>query len=243
MARRVLVTRPEAEAVSLARELARRGIQALIAPMLVIVPTGVSLADAGRFQAATVTSGNGADALAAAMPRRALPVFAVGEATAERLRHHGFAAVSAAEGTGLALAELIRNKVRPGAGALLWVSGDEIRVDLATELGRHGFEVERVIGYRATAASELPAEAVEAMSDGTADGVLFFSPRSAERFASLVSAAGLARRTAGMTAYCLSAAVADAARPLPWATIRIARRPTSGDLLATLDDAISSDPD
>lgn len=243
MARRVLVTRPQAEAASLANELARRGIEAVMAPMLAIVPTGARIPDAVRFQAAAVTSGNGADGLAAAISRRALPVFAVGGATGEALRGHGFAPVFVAEGTGLALVGLILNKVLPVDGPLLWLSGDEVRVDLAAELGRNGIEVERVIGYRAEAAAELPAEAAKALSDGTVGGALFFSPRSAERFASLVTGAGLARQTAGMTAHCLSAAVAEAARTLPWATIRIARRPTRDDLLATLDDTTWSDPD
>lgn len=243
MARRVLVTRPAAEARSLADELSRRGIEAVVAPVLDIVPTGARVDGAGRFQAVLVTSGNGADALATAMAERTLPVLAVGAATAGRLREHGFAAVTAAEGTGLALVELILNNLRPGDRPLLWISGDEVRVDLAEELGGHGFEVERVIGYRATAAEALPEAAARALAEGSVEGVLFFSPRSAERFASLVGQAALARRTTGMTAYCLSPAVAEAARTLPWAAIRTATRPTRDGLLATLDDRTASDPD
>ena len=243
MTRRVLVTRPEAESHDLAEALRRRGIEPVMAPMLAIQPTGATIADADRYRAAIVTSGNGADGLAAATTRRELAVFAVGEATAERLRGHGFALVVAAEGTGHALVELILNKVRPGAGPLLWASGDEVRVDVADELGRHGYEVERVIAYRAMAADDLPAAARRALAEGAADGVLFFSPRTARRFASLVAGAGLTQRTAAMTAHCLSAAVADAARSLPWAAIRIAQRPTRNDLLATLDDTTTSDPD
>lgn len=234
--RRVLVTRPEADARPLVAELGRRGIGAVIAPLLAIVPTGVRVSDAGRFQAALVTSGNGADGLAAATSRRDLPVYAVGRATAERLRGHGFARVMAAEGTGHALAELILDNARPGDGPLLWLCGDEIRVDLAAELGGHGYEVERVIGYRAQAVEALPAAAARALSEGTVDGVLFFSPRTAERFASLVIDAGLAQNTAVLTAHCLSAAVADAARSLNWSAIRTAARPTRDDLLATLGD-------
>lgn len=243
MPRRVLVTRPEAESHELAEALRRRGIEPVTAPMLAIEPTGATVGDAGRYRAAVVTSGNGADGLAAATTYRAMPVFAVGEATAERLRGQGFTAIEAAGGTGLALVELILDKVRPASGPLLWVSGDEVRVDMAEELGRHGYEVERVIAYRAVAAADLPAAARCALAEGTADGVLFFSPRTAERFASLVAGAGLTKRAAAMTAHCLSAAVAEAARSLPWAAIRIARRPTRDDLLATLDDTTASDPD
>lgn len=243
MTRRVLITRPEAEARSLADILARRGIAAVLAPMLSILPTGARLADAAGFQAAVATSRNGADGLAAATGRRALPVFAVGDATAQRLRHHGFAPVTAAAGTGAALVGLIRQRFAPGGGALLWASGDEVRVDLAAELVNFGYAVERIVVYRSEPAAELPAAAARALADGGLDGVLFFSPRSTERFASLVTEAGLAPRTATMNAYCLSTAVADAARTLPWAAIRTAARPTRDDLLATLDEMFASDPD
>lgn len=241
--RRVLITRPEAEARSLADALARRGIAAVLAPMLDIVPTGVQVADAAGFQAAVVTSGNGADGLAAATERRRLPVFAVGDATAQRLQDHGFVPVIAAAGTGAALVDLIRRQLAPETGPLLWASGDEIRVDLAAELGEGGYAVRRIVVYRTEPATGLAPAAAGGLADGSLDGVLFFSPRTAERFASLVAEAGLAPRTVDMTAYCLSAAVADAARALPWSAIRTAARPTRDDLLATLDDMFASDPD
>lgn len=242
-ARRVLITRPEGEARPLAAELGRRGIEALVAPMLVIRPTGARLTDAGRFAAALATSGNGADGLAAATARRDLPVLAVGEATADRLRGHGFARVVAADGTAGALVDLAMTAVRPDGGPILWASGDEVRVDLAAELRDKGYTVERIVVYRAEPAPALPVEVAQAIDTGALDAVLFFSPRTAERFASLLENAGLAQRAAGMTAHCLSAAVADAARTLPWAAVRTARRPARDDLLATLDDDIPSDPD
>lgn len=248
VASRVILTRPEPESRELAAELARRGIASVIAPLLAIRPTGIPITDPERYAAAVVTSGNGADGLAAATPRRGLPLFAVGEATAARARRHGFEAVAVADGTGAALVDLILTRLRPGDGPILWASGDEIRVDVAAELGDRGFDVDRAVVYRAEAVDRLPDAATAAIAGGSADAVLFFSPRSAERFATLATDAGLARRTAAMTAHCLSPAVADAARALPWAAVRTAARPTREDLLATLsdklaDDGTASDPD
>lgn len=243
MARRVILTRPEPESRALAAELARRGIDSVIAPLLTIRPTAAAPGDAGAYSAAVVTSGNGADGLAAATRRRDLPVFAVGPATAERARRHGFTAVVAADGTGAALVDLIMMRLRPDDGPILWASGDDIRVDVAAELGDRGYRVERSVVYRASAAPHLPEDAARALTEGSIDGALFFSPRTAERFATLATDAGLARRVAAMTAYCLSPAVADAARALPWAAIRTAERPTRADLLAMLDAPGASAPD
>lgn len=241
MARCVILTRPEPESRDLAEELARRGIASVIAPLLAIRPTGTGLGDAAAYVAAVATSGNGVDGLAAATPRRAMPLFAVGGATAERARRLGFAPVFAAAGTGDALVGLIVDRLQAGDGPILWASGDEVRVDLANELGGRGFRVDRLVVYRAEPVEALPEAAARALADGTADAVLFFSPRTAERFATLVGDAGLARRAAALTAHCLSPAVADAARALPWAAIRTAARPTRGDLLATLDDRVADD--
>lgn len=243
MARRVLLTRPEAESRELADLLRARGIAGVLAPILAVQPVGGRIDDIGRFQAALATSGNGVDGLAAATPRRAISLFAVGAATAERARHHGFAPVVVAEGTGGALVDLVSKRLRPGDGALLWASGDEVRVDMVAELAGFGFQVVRAIVYRTVACDRLPEAAAAALAGGTVDAALFFSPRTAERFASLVIDAGLARRTAVMSAHCLSPAIADAARALPWAAIRTADKPTRDDLLATLDDTTTSDPD
>lgn len=243
MARRVLVTRPAPEAESLADALRERGIEAVIAPMLEIRPTGLDLGDADGYRAAIATSRNGVDGLATATPRRALPLFAVGEATASRARALGFAPVTAAPGTGHALVDLVIEHCRPDDGPILWASGDEVRVDVAAELGVRGFAVDRAVVYRSVAAARLPDAANHALADGSADGVLFFSPRTAERFASLVTDAGLARQTAGMVAYCLSPAVAEAAGVLPWSAVRTARRPTREDLLAALDESTARPSD
>lgn len=243
MARRVILTRPEAESRALAAELKRRGIDSVIAPMLVVRPAGARIAGAERYRAAVATSGNGIDGLAAATPRRAFPVFAVGEATARRARALGFEPVTAADGTGAALAHLILARLSTQGGPILWVSGNEVRVDLAQELGGRGFTVDRIVVYRAEVADRLSDAARRALVDGSVEAALLFSPRTAKHFVSLVREAGLAEQAAHMIACCLSPAVADAARGLPWAATRIAERPTRDDLLATLGDPRAPDPE
>ena len=243
MTRRVLITRPQAEAEALAAELTSRGHEAVIAPMLVIRSAGIQLRDAARYQAAAVTSGNGVDGLASATARRALPVFAVGEATAERALALGFDPVTSAQGTGGALVDLIRTTLHPANGPILWASGDEVRVDLTTELGNRGFAVERVIVYRTEPVDRLSDAGLHALMDRSLGGVLFFSPRTAERFVRLVLEAGLDGQVTTMAAHCLSPPIADTVGALPWATIRTAARPTREDLLATLDDGPAPAPD
>lgn len=94
----VLVTRPEPQAQRLAERLQAHGAVALTAPLLTLraLPAPPSLH--GDYDALVVTSVPAAQHYALAMTGRvlplALPVFAVGEATAEAMRALGFEQVT-----------------------------------------------------------------------------------------------------------------------------------------------------
>ena len=62
--------------------------------------------------------------------------------------------------------------------------------------------------YDAVPVTALPENALAALQDGTLDGVLLFSPRSAKTFATLVTEAKLAAACEELEAYCISAATA-----------------------------------
>src|SRR5580700_10112844 len=93
-----LITRPRDEAEALAALLARRGIEAIIEPMIEIVERHVALPEFAGIQAILCTSANGVRALARASGERHLPLFAVGDATAARARAEGFRRVESAGG-------------------------------------------------------------------------------------------------------------------------------------------------
>src|SRR5437016_3426749 len=84
--RRALVTRPRAEAVALTEALDRRGIEAIIEPLLDILYRDEPAPDLTGVQAVLCTSANGVRALARRSGERDIALFAVGEATAERDR-------------------------------------------------------------------------------------------------------------------------------------------------------------
>ena len=120
---RVLITRPREDAEALAEALAVRGVEALVEPLLEIVPLNPGDFDLAGVQAALLTSANGARALAAATGLRDVPVLAVGEATAAAARAAGFAEVAVAGGdvaACLADGNLYRFRLRltPNGGAL-----------------------------------------------------------------------------------------------------------------------------
>jgi len=233
---RWLITRPREEAERFADAMRDRGLDPVIAPILEIEPVDPGPIVLDGVQAVLATSRNGIDAFARRVARRDIPVLAVGDATAELARGLDFHDVISAAGGGIELAALVRDRLNPGSGALLHPSGEDQAQDLGALLAPAGFTVRRIVLYRARPAAALPSAAVAALADPRLEGVVFFSPRTAKVFATLAARVDLTHRLAGLTAVCLSPAVAQALDPSPWRAVRIAERPDSPSLLARLSD-------
>lgn len=222
---RILITRPREDAEPLAAILGRHGIDALIEPLMHAEPVAGGPLDLDGVQALIATSANGVRALAARDARRAVPVCAVGGATARAAREAGFANVASASGDVEALAEMIVASRDPAAGAMLHIAGTVSAGDLGGRLQASGFDYRRAVLYRMQPARALSAKAREALARGALTGVALYSPRTAALFAQLVVADDLAARCTSLRAYCLSRAVAEALAPLSFLAKIVAQRP------------------
>lgn len=230
---RVLVTRPEPESDALALTLRTLGHVPVQCPLIAVRFRDAPL-DLEGVQAILFTSGAGVRAFARLSSRRDLPVFSVGDATAGSAREFGFMQVGSAGGDGSALVEYVATHAQPDAGALLHVSGLHVAGDIDSACALRGFAYRRVMLYEAVQAEALSEEGRSALKSGPLEAVLFFSPRTAEAFVSLVTKAGLVDRCRALTAFCLSDAVAAKAGALPWLAVRIAAEPNQQSLLALL---------
>jgi uroporphyrinogen-III synthase len=234
---RILVTRPREDADGLVAALTARGHEVLFEPLLTIVPRAAVDWPPGheRAQALLVTSANGVRAFARADPRRDLPVYAVGAASAAAAGELGFRTVVSAEGNVDDLAALVRRRLDPAAGPLLHPAAATPAGDLQGALAVADFTVLRVVLYDARPAEALSPESTRAINEGSIDAVTLFSPRTAAAFASLMEAAGLASACWQIAALCLSPAVASEIAGLTWRRVVVAARPEQAALLAALD--------
>ncbi len=234
----VLITRPYPEAERTAAAVSALGHTPLIDPMLTVRPVAGPPLDLRSVQALLATSVNGVRSIAARTGRRDLPLFAVGTRTAEAARQAGFAAVEDAGGNAADLAALIALAIDPAKGRLLHVSGREVAVDLAALLGPRGYRVTRIVGYEAVPAGALAPETLAALRAGGMAYVLFFSPRTARTFVSLLERdPGADGWLARVEALCLSPAVTKAVAGPDWKAVRSAGKPDAGALLALLPPA------
>ena len=196
---RIWITRTLPQAEATARRLVARGHAPIVAPVLEALPIpGVRL-DLAGIDAIAFTSGHAIAAFAALDPARDLPVFTVGDATADLARAAGFADVHSADGNAETLAELIAREQRAGR-LVLHPTAREPAADLSGLLAARGVQAMPLTVYEtvATALAAPPADA---------EVVLIHSARAAARAAVLIEDAN----RLDLEAYAISPA---AARPL-----------------------------
>jgi uroporphyrinogen-III synthase len=237
---RLLVTRPEPDALKLRAALEERGHHATVEPLLRVSFDDAEPIDLEGVQALIATSRNALRALKShpALPQaRALPLFAVGEATAQEARALGFEMVVTGAGTAEELVVHIVSAVDPAAGLLLHLAGDTLAGDLAGALEAHGFRLLQAIVYRMVAATTLSEGTVEQLAMGEIDGVILLSPRTAQVYATLMRKQGLATVARALTHFCLSPAVARRLEPLGALRTQVAEAPQLEEVLALIDAA------
>lgn len=229
----VLVTRPAATAGDTMARVAGMGFAPVAAPMMAIAALPARLAARG-VQAVLVTSANAVPALGEGL--RGVRMFAVGDATAARLRAAGFADVASAAGDAVALAALVRARCAPADGALLLPTARGEGLALAATLRAAGFAVRRRAVYAAVPQKTFPVPARAALAAGTIGAALFFSAATARRFVQLARAVRVADRLTAVDALALSPAVAAPLAVLPWRRICVAGRPDQDTLMTLLAD-------
>lgn len=234
---RLLLTRPQPDAQRTAAALRTQGHDVVVAPLIRVEPIADAKFGAGPWAAILITSANAARAIAAhaiaahsrVTQLRALPVFAVGQRSAQAMTAAGFADVTSADGDVGDLARRVAERIKPAA-ALLYLAGEERSGDLAGDLGARGFAVETAVVYRAIAVTGLPRAAADALSDGV-DGVLHFSRRSAEAYVNAARATGVLASALKPIHFCLSPQVAEPLEEAGAARIRVAPRPVEAALI------------
>jgi len=228
----VLITRPEPGAAETASRVAALGLRPVVAPLLEVRVLPVTLPAADRLQAVLIASGN---ALAGLPTRyRALPLLAVGDASAERARAAGFSEVCSADGDADALAALAGARCDPAGGTLLLAAGRNQSLTLAAALRARGFRVIRRAVYAAIPVAALPKPAVATLRAEELRAVLFFSAETARQFVRLLTRSGLREAVRGIDACAIGQPAAMAIQALPWRRVLRAAKPTQDAMLALL---------
>ncbi len=231
---RLVVTRPQADGERTAMALRAQGHDVLVAPLMHVEALPVDLA--GIWVGIVITSAN-APAAIAHNPARdallALPLYAVGQRSAEAARAAGFTDVTSAGGDVRDLVTLVAERHADAHAPLLYLAGEDRAADLPGELATHGIAAEIRVAYRAVTAPYPPA-LVSALNEGAVDGVLHFSRRSAENYLAGARAAGLVGPALAVRHYCLAAQIAAPLEDAGAAHTSVAGYPSEAALIELL---------
>lgn len=229
---RVWVTRPEPDASKTANALRVAGHEAWVLPLLDVRLAAVPSDLFAGVRAVLVTSRNAVRALdqhSLDERAKALPCFAVGEATAAALRGLGFTDVRVGSGTAAALPDIIAGQITVGGGPLLYLSGTVVAFDLEAALHGRGYAVRRHVAYAIEPAAATALLEPSTLKAAALDAVLLLSAETARAYLGLVEKRSLAPVTGGLVHLCLSKSVADvfqaAAPGIGTLDIRVARAP------------------
>jgi uroporphyrinogen-III synthase len=206
--RPLLVLRPEPGASATVARARERGLEAIAVPLFRIEQLAWRAPDPAAFDGLLLTSANALRSGGAQLQGlRQLPVYAVGEATAEVARNAGFdVAATGDSGVDALLASI-------GGLKLLHLCGEDRRAPQAASQ-----QITAIAAYRA-----VPIEADLGWVERAV--ALIHSPRAGRRFAQL------ADDRASTIVAAISAAAAEAVGD-GWQAVETAERPTDGALLA-----------
>ncbi|MDI9348404.1 MAG: uroporphyrinogen-III synthase [Candidatus Symbiobacter sp.] len=263
---RILITRPREDAESLATSLQAMGHEAVIVPLMTIqtiahweldAPTNCQIQSC---QAVMLSSANAARVMRDSIKSwsdgqrhwlRGLPIFCVGDATAEilspvlspnlspNLSPWGFRRIYSAKGHGGDLAQLVQNNLHPKDGWIQYLCGRVTTPALREALVAAGFDLRALPLYDAVAATAYPPSLEQFLAAAEADGgsecfaTAMFSSRSVTLFENLVRQAGREAALRRVVLFSLSPAVAAAAR-CDYAAQYCAARPNQAALVAEI---------
>jgi uroporphyrinogen-III synthase len=163
-----------------------------------------------------------------------LPLYLVGEATAEKARMRGLCNIREICRTVDVLKPIVHNECAMGK-RLLYVRGKHVASDL--KYGDENLWAE-VVTYRAEPCSIIPPNVMESLRTGEAGFVAFFSARSARIFLDLIVAYNLTDQMKNLKALCLSEAVLECVQPFFDRQVYVSKTPETDAMLILVHEAI-----
>jgi len=208
--KRVLVLRPEPGATATVEHARRRGLDAVALPLFEIECVEWKVPAASDFDGLLLTSANALRCGGRQLQTlRSLPVYTVGNATAEAAREAGFGVAD----TGDAGVDRLLKSIDPKL-SLLHLSGEDRRAPTTPKQA-----ITSITVYRARLRYDLDLSSVDHCV------ALAHSPRAARRFAELVD------KKSSITIAAISLEAAHAAGD-GWAAVEAAAQPNECALLA-----------
>ena len=178
----ILLTRPFEDCSEMILKFQSLGNKVSHLPLLRIEKVNYDETDLLSLKGVIFTSANAVKFLDVKKIDKNLLCFCVGNATEKKARAVGFQNVISAEGNIENLKELILQNFDQKDGKMIYISGENISVDLDQQLLKEGYNIKRIINYRTIHNENFNEEFVKQLKLNMPDVVYVYSQNSALSF-------------------------------------------------------------
>ena len=182
----ILLTRPLEDSHKLILKFQSLGHIVSNIPLISIEKVNYENLDFSKFNGIIFTSSNAIEHLEIKNINKRIDCFCVGNATEAMAKNAGFQNIYSASGNVNNLKEIILQNFESSKGQLLYVSGEVISNDLDKQLILEGYNVERIINYKAIQVEKFNSELIEQLKQKMPDIVYVYSQNSAVSFLNLI---------------------------------------------------------
>ena len=182
----ILLTRPLEDSQELILRLQHHGHKISHMPVIRIEKKSYENLNFSNYKGIIFTSSNSIKFLDVKLVDKKINCFCVGSKTEKNARNNGFLNVYSAEGNVRNLKELILQNFNSSDGKLLYISGDQISVNLDQELISEGYSVKRIINYVAKPVKKIDETFIDKLKVKMPDIVFVYSQNSAINFLNII---------------------------------------------------------
>jgi len=183
----ILLTRPLEDCHEMILKFQSLGHEVSHLPLIAIEGLKYESLNYTNFKAIIFTSSNAIKFLDIKNIDKKINCFCVGNVTEKKARSVGFQNVFAAEGNVNNLKELILQNFNSSDGKLLYVSGEIIFSDLDQQLTSEGYNIKRIINYRANPIEKFDQNLIDKLKLKMPEIVYIYSQNSAISFLHIIN--------------------------------------------------------
>ena len=182
----ILFTRPFDDCYELMARFQSLGHIVSHIPVINIEQTTYDNLDFSVFKGIIFTSANAIKFLDTQRINKKINCFCVGNSTEKMAKSRGFQNIYVASGNAENLKEIILQNFKISLGKLIYVTGETISSDLDKKLILEGYNLKRIINYKAIHQKKFNLEEINKLKDKMPDIVYIYSQNSAESFLKMI---------------------------------------------------------
>ena len=236
--KKILITRPADVAAKMAERLLEQRFQCVLDPMLIAQPLeNVTFLERMAEDGYIFTSPRAVKYFAEIADHfhHHIPVYCVGQKTANMAKRIGFTNIKAGNGGADELAKRVNENCKEGA-QLLHPCGEHVEDGFYEALEKAGLKVAPLKIYSMKQAPRMQEDALVEIRTDDIFATVFFSARTAEAFKKLCAQHELEKYIANMHAVCISQAVMEKLNGQNWISVKVADKKTEDGLIDALID-------